>query len=262
MKLKSFCFAIQHLTRITVYKGDFDEAAFGRAAMFFPIVGLLLGLLLWLSKILLDQIFPAPLVAAMLVIIIVVVTGGIHLDGFMDSVDGLFSGRPRERKLEIMRDSRVGAFGVLGLVCLLLLKYNVFLTIAVTTVFQSMILAMVLSRWTMVYVIVGFRYARQEGMGKLNKQYTAKKELFWATVSTILIAGLVSGFVGVFLLLIAWGWGYFIGHRVTSELGGLTGDIYGATAETTEIVVYLTAVILFKYCPTIFTLSCIDYLKA
>ncbi|MFA7467427.1 MAG: adenosylcobinamide-GDP ribazoletransferase, partial [Desulfotomaculaceae bacterium] len=120
--MKSFFFALQHLTRIRLYQGAFDDRAFGRSPVFFPAVGLLLGLLLWLAKVFFDLVFPDPLVAALLVVTMAVLTGGIHLDGFMDTMDGVLSGRPREKKLEIMRDSRVGSHGVVAGIIIVLAK--------------------------------------------------------------------------------------------------------------------------------------------
>ncbi|AGL01343.1 adenosylcobinamide-GDP ribazoletransferase [Desulfoscipio gibsoniae] len=251
--MKTFCFALQHLTRINIYKGDFDEAAFGRAAVFFPLVGLLLGVLLLSAQMLLSYIFPVPLIAGMLVVLMVIMTGGMHLDGFMDTVDGVFSGRPRAMKLDIMRDSRVGAFGVLGLACLLLLKYNVFLTVAIPLIYQAILLASILSRWSMVYAIACFPYARKEGLGTLYNRYTGKRELFWATGSTIIMVALVAWAAGLILLLAAWGWVHLMGSRLTGDLGGLTGDIYGATAETTELLIYLAVIPLYGYCSWLFS---------
>jgi len=251
--LKSFCFALQHLTRINLYKGEFDEAAFGRASLFFPVVGLLLGALLVLAQYILSNLFPAPPTAALLVVVSILLTGGMHLDGFMDTLDGVCSGRPRERKLEIMRDSRVGAFGVLGLVGLLLLKYSAFLALPVALVGQALLLAALISRWSMVYAIACFPYARREGLGTLYHRYTGKRELIWATGSTIIIAALVGWAAGLLLLLAAWGWVHYLCSKLTSELGGLTGDIYGAAAETTEVFIYLAVFPLFSNWPWLFS---------
>ena len=91
----SFCYALQHLSRIQIYKGPFDEQAFGRSSVFFPLVGLILGALLWVSFLGAVLVFPPPVVAALLVLVMVMITGGIHLDGFMDTMDGVFSGRPQ-----------------------------------------------------------------------------------------------------------------------------------------------------------------------
>ncbi len=250
--MTSFYFALQHLTRIRIYKGEFDEEAFGRSPVFFPAVGLILGLLLWMAKLLFEQFFPGPLVAALLVVSMILLTGGIHLDGFMDTMDGAFSGRSRDRKLEIMRDSRVGAFGALALACLLLLKFASFFALPREYAFQAIFMATVVSRWSMVYAIARFPYARPEGLGELVARYTGNRELFAASSCTVLICLLVAGACGLILLLGAWCWVHCFCNRMTMELGGLTGDVYGATGESTELLIYLLSFIVFEYLPVFF----------
>ncbi|KJS11151.1 MAG: hypothetical protein VR67_15540 [Peptococcaceae bacterium BRH_c8a] len=249
--MKSFFFALQHLTRIRLYKGAFDDRAFGRSPVFFPIVGLILGLLLWLAKVFFGFVFPGPLVAALLVVTMAVLTGGIHLDGFMDTMDGVLSGRSREKKLEIMRDSRVGAFGALSLVCLLLLKFTALMTMPGEYFGVAIIMATVISRWAMVYVIAQFPYARREGLGELVAQYTGSRELLIATACTVVICVAAAGLAGLVLLLGAWCWAHLFGRWMTAGLGGVTGDVYGATAELTELWIYLLVFPVFGLLPAV-----------
>ncbi len=252
--MKGFYFALQHLTRIRIYNGEFDRRAFGRSPVFFPAVGLVLAGLVLLAKLLFDMLFPPPLAAACVVIAIVALTGGMHLDGLMDTMDGMCSGRPREIKLAIMKDSRVGAFGILGLACLLLLKFAVFLSMPWEQAVPVILLAMVFSRWAMVYAIARFPYARQEGLGLLYSMYTGKKELLLASACTFVIAAAVAGAAGLVILVLTWAWAYCLGCRVSSHLGGLTGDVYGAVAETTELVVYAVSMPVYEYLPALFHL--------
>lgn len=255
--MKSFYFALQHLTRIKIYKGGFDELAFGRSPVFFPAVGLLLGLLLWLAKLLFDLVFPGPLAAALLVVTMAALTGGVHLDGFMDTLDGVLSGRSRERKLEIMRDSRVGAFGVLGLACLMLLKFAAFMSLPGWYACQTILMAAVLSRWAMTYVVARFPYARREGLGELVARYTGNRELLTASACTVLICLVTAGGAGLILLLGAWGWAHLFGSSMSAGLGGVTGDVYGATAELTELLIYLLAFPVFGMLPAVFRQPCL-----
>ncbi len=187
-----------------------------------------------------EWVFPAPALASLLVVGMVILTGGIHLDGFMDSIDGLFSGRSRERKLEIMRDSRTGAFGVIGVICLLLLKYSVFLGISGQNLIKTLMVVPALSRWGMSLAVVVFPYARPEGLGKIYALYTGKKELVWATVFAAVIAGAILGVLGIFLMALAGAVTCLVGRAITKELGGLTGDTYGFINELLEVLLLLT----------------------
>jgi adenosylcobinamide-GDP ribazoletransferase len=244
--LKSFLFALQHLTRMPSPRVSFDEVSCGRATVFFPVAGALLGAimaaLVWAA----DPYLPNQLQASLLVFILVVLTGGIHLDGYMDSIDGLFSGRPREDKLEIMRDSRVGAFGVAGAICLLLLKFNLFAAIPSIVLIKLLIVVPALSRWNMSFAVVVFPYARREGLGTIYKKYSGAKELIWASIFAAAVAVIVLGIYGAILMFFGAVITYLAGRKITKELGGLTGDIYGFINELSEVVLLLAAIPLLK----------------
>ncbi len=237
--MKSLLFAFYQLTRLPLPAVPFDEVACGRSIAFFPLVGLILGsvlaALVWLA----GWIFPVQVLASLLVVGMVILTGGIHLDGFMDSMDGLFSGRSRERKLEIMRDSRTGAFGVIGVVCLLLLKYTLFLGMSEQVLMRVLLVVPALSRWCMSFAVVAFPYARQEGLGKVFATYAGWKELAGATVIAAAVAGVALGPQGICLMVIGAGVAYLTGRKINNELGGLTGDTYGFVNEFLEVLLLI-----------------------
>jgi adenosylcobinamide-GDP ribazoletransferase len=244
--LKSFLFALQHLTRLPSPRMSFDAASCGKATVFFPVAGALLGAVMAAVVWAVGWYLPIQLQASLLIILMVVLTGGIHLDGFMDSIDGLFSGRQREMKLEIMRDSRVGAFGVVGVVCLLLLKFNLLAGIPSHVLIKLLIVVPALSRWNMSFAVVVFPYARREGLGTIYKEYSGMKELIWATVFAAAIAGTVLGPYGILLLALGAVITYLLGRKITKELGGLTGDIYGLISELSEVMLLLAAYPLLR----------------
>lgn len=184
---------------------------------------------------------PVQLQASLLIVLMVILTGGIHLDGFMDSIDGLFSGRQREKKLEIMRDSRVGAFGVIGAICLLLFKFSLLVGIPAYMLIKLLVVVPAISRWNMTLTIFIFPYARQEGLGAIYKKYCGVRELLLATVLTGAAAGIVLGVYGALLMLMGGLSACLVGKRVSRELGGLTGDIYGLINELSEVLLLLAA---------------------
>jgi adenosylcobinamide-GDP ribazoletransferase len=244
--LKSFLFALQHLTRLPTPRVAFEEASCGRATVFFPVAGALLGAIMAAFVWAAGPYLPPQLQASLLIIILVVLTGGIHLDGFMDSIDGLFSGRPRENKLEIMRDSRVGAFGVIGVICLLLLKFNLFAVIPNFILIKLLIVVPTLSRWNMSFAVVIFPYARREGLGTIYKKHSGIKELIWATIFAAAVAILVLGIYGAILMVLGAVFTYLTGRKTTKELGGLTGDIYGFINELSEVILLFAACLLLN----------------
>jgi len=245
--LKSILLAFYQLTRLPLPNVDFDEKACGRSTLYFPAVGLFLGGLLASLAWGAGFLFPAGIKAALIVVGMVVLTGGMHLDGFMDSVDGLFSGRPRERKLEIMRDSRVGAFGVIGVICLLLLKYNLLLELPDGVLFKVLLVLPAISRWGMAIAVIAFPYARPDGLGKVYAVQSGSRELAGSTIITAVAVALILGLQGAWLVALAAFAAWLAGKKIVKELGGLTGDTYGFINELLEVVLLLAAYPILRW---------------
>src|SRR5260370_31477085 len=154
---------------------------------YFPLVGLLLALLLWLLVLLFGHLIPQLALAALLVVALVILTGGLHLDGLMDTCDGLFGGRTRERKLEIMRDSRVGSFGVLGAACVLLLKFALLASIPVQWLPLALLLILPSARWSMALALRVFPPARPTGLGSAYHRAVTTRRLLITGLIALLI---------------------------------------------------------------------------
>ena len=209
---------------------------------YFPFVGFLLATLLYLVQLLFGLLLPRLAQAAILVVALVVLTGGLHLDGLMDTCDGLFGGRTRERRLEILRDSRVGSFGVLGGVCMLLLKFALFASLQPRVLSLAFFIVLPCSRWTMVLVLRTFPSARPEGLGATFRQSVTLLKLIIAAITALVLAFIVGHGVGVLLWCVVSCIALLIGTWATRLIGGLTGDIYGAIAECSEVVALLLLV--------------------
>src|SRR6266516_337372 len=206
---------------------------------YFPLVGLLLALLLWLLVLILAPLVPQLVLAALLVVMLVVLTGGIHLDGLMDSCDGLFGDSSRERKLEIMRDSRVGSFGVLGAICILLLKFALFASLRVHALPLALLIALPSSRWAMVLALRVFPGARPTGLGAAFHQAVTTERLLLAGTIALAIVLFTGQFIGLIVWLAGTVTTLILGLLITRSLGGLTGDSYGAIEEVAEVVALL-----------------------
>jgi adenosylcobinamide-GDP ribazoletransferase len=236
--LTALLVALQFLTiSPSILKRDFTPRELGRATGFFPLVGLLIGVLLMAANLLLAHIFAAGIRAALVLALWILLSGGLHLDGFLDACDGLLGGFNAESRLEIMRDERIGAFALAGGVLLLLVKYAALITLPVLS--PALWLAPVLGRWGMTAAIYFFPYARPQGLGKAMKDHASHWEVLLASLIA-LASGVVSGNPrGLFACLLAAGIIWLGGHFTLQRIPGLTGDIYGALNELVEAAVLL-----------------------
>ncbi|HVC31245.1 MAG TPA: adenosylcobinamide-GDP ribazoletransferase [Steroidobacteraceae bacterium] len=232
--------AIEFLTPLQLRRGhELDPAAIGRCSAFFPTVGLLLGLVLEGLDRGLSHVLPPAAEDAILVAALVLLSGGLHLDGLADSADGLFGGRTRERRLEIMRDSRIGSFGALALGLVLLLQWSALLGLASPWRTPALLLFPALGRCVMPVVICALPYARPEGLGVLFRRYIWPWPVPVAVASSLVLAVLLFGAGGVILVGAAVLFALLLGMAMAARLGGLTGDTYGALCELTQILVLL-----------------------
>ncbi len=256
-----------------------DQRAISNSRAFFPFVGLLLGLVLVVVEVGSARIFPVYLTAGILLVVMVLATRGLHLDGLMDVCDGLFGGYTKERRLEIMKDPHVGAFGVAAGSMLILLKFAALLslldprfsigasggwtgyaalsTLAASsqpgkvlalllfpTLSRALLLFPTLSRWAMVVCLGAFPYARQQGLGSPFHQGNAKLAALTAALTALAASLILGGFGGLGLLAGVTLLALAAGWIMTRAFGGLTGDCYGAVNEVSEVAVLAGAVAL------------------
>ncbi|MBF1714871.1 MAG: adenosylcobinamide-GDP ribazoletransferase, partial [Selenomonas sp.] len=166
--MHSFLIGLQFLTRIRfVRQTAWTAEDFGRSTRFFPLVGLVLGLCYMLAAwVLIYFLGMRSLTCVLILILPILLTGGIHADGFMDTADGIFSGRERARQLEIMKDSRAGAFGVVSFVMLMFVQFALISDMHPLLFVPALFVMPIIGRLAMVLAIALFPYARPEGVGK------------------------------------------------------------------------------------------------
>ena len=224
------------------------------ARVWFPVVGLLVGLVLagidqlmhWGYPVFTEDFhhFPPLLAAVVLVVVLIVLTRALHLDGFMDSCDGLLGSFERQRRLEIMRDSRVGAFGVTGVASLLLMKLAALVSLPTACRVWVLLLFPCLSRWAMLMVMQLFPYVRRQGIGIAFLQGSGWVQAAIGLLLTVLATVAIAGPFGLVLLVGASATGWLVGAWASKLLGGVTGDVYGAVNEVTEALVLALAAVL------------------
>ena len=244
--MKGLRSAAGFLTILPVAPRKTDEGL-SAAGVWFPAVGLLLGAMLSAIDLLLrpsGRELPPLLVGVVLVGALAVLTRGLHLDGFMDTCDGLLGGYSRERRLEILRDPHVGAFAVVGVVCLLLVKCTALGAIPSESRLWVILFFPCLFRWAMLAVMGLFPYARSEGLGTVFLPGSGRWRLVSGLVVTIVAGVALTGWLGLVLVALAGLVAWAVGAWAVRLLGGVTGDIYGAAGEAVEASTLVLAMIL------------------
>jgi adenosylcobinamide-GDP ribazoletransferase len=233
----SLLVALQFLTVIPVrVTGEVTPRIMGRAMAWFPTVGLMLGATLAVVDLGLRALLPPAVSAALLLALWVMVTGALHLDGLMDCCDGLLAAREPEKRLEIMRDTHVGAFAVAGAACLLLVKFAVLLEMPAGGRLAALVVVPVLSRAAMVYAARAYPYARPgPGLGRLFRDGLTWRAVVAAALTALVAAVLALGWPGLALVGLVWLMTVVIAWWVQRRIPGLTGDVYGAINELTEL---------------------------
>ncbi|MGD0335800.1 MAG: adenosylcobinamide-GDP ribazoletransferase [Candidatus Omnitrophota bacterium] len=235
--MTSLLLAIQFLTVFPLKISDVNERKLANSLIYFPLVGLLIGLILaGLGIVLFDLHFYEFTVAVILVVALTVITGGMHLDGLSDTFDALMSGKNKEKRLEIMRDSHAGVMGVISIVCALLLKAAFIFSLRPQDRPIVLILVCTLSRWSLVEVMFFFPYARSEGKAKIFMNNITFRIFLLATIITLIFAVLIWRVKGLFLFLVAGFTAWLFSKLISRKIGGITGDTLGATIELTEII--------------------------
>ncbi|UNC92489.1 adenosylcobinamide-GDP ribazoletransferase [Candidatus Contubernalis alkaliaceticus] len=244
--MKAFLIAMQFLTRIPVtVKGSIEEDELLKSIYFYPLIGLIIGIILFFINQLVSGVMPSGVIPTVILASLVFLTGGLHMDGFMDTMDALGSGAEKERALEIMKDSRVGAFGVLGAIILLIVKLSFLQNLSIH-VFPDVLLVMpILSRLAVVVSMPMGDYAREGyGLGKVMIDGVGWKQVLVTTAFSLLLVFPVIGFrvfsISAVLILFLFLWNGYLKRKI----GGITGDTLGATIEMADVLV-LTVMLLF-----------------
>lgn len=242
--LSSLVLSIQYFSRIPVpITVRFDEKTIKRSIFFFPLVGWIIGSLVYGFYQLADNFFPTPLLSVLLVSFMYWLTGALHADGWMDVFDGIGSSRDKERMLEIMKDSRVGAMGVAGFVILFAIKVTSLMVLLDSPFIQEvLIFSLLFARWGVLLAVYSFSYARKEGLSKSFKKWLTLPYLLLSVIWLLPVFWLSSHFLLILLttLLFVVASGYFF----TRKFDGLTGDIYGFLIEGGEALLWLVFVVL------------------
>jgi len=243
--MKGFLLLLQFMTRIPTPKMEYEQQKLGKAMKFFPIVGIIIGIILYYSFIVLNQFFDSPEVIAILIILIeIVLTGGLHLDGLADTFDGIFSYRSKKRMLEIMKDSRIGSNGALSLIIYFALKGTLLKEVISIDGSPYFLLVMpVIARFNSTLNCGVAKYARPSGMGKSIVEETTLVSVIISLFITIAFSYYFIGMTGIYALMVVSFLGIYFAKLMERKIGGITGDTLGAVVEMSSIIVLLVGAI-------------------
>lgn len=248
--MKAFLLAWQFLTILPGKKEpkEIDPLLFGSSMAFYPLIGFFLGALIWLIYFLLTKAFPRHLADGLLLILLIILTGALHLDGIADTCDGLALGKTADERLRIMKDHHLGTFGVVGIIGILGIKYLSINALPDWAVMRTLLLSLVLSRWSMVQMTYRAPYARQEGgLGRIFKDTLRKKHMVWATSLSLLLSFFLLRLWGMLIWLVVGMFTLLLQKFMEKKFNGFTGDTLGATNELNEIIVFLLTGALINF---------------
>jgi len=235
--------ALMFFTRIPINLPNFQESDLNDSVQYFPLVGVLVGaiaaLAFWLSQL----VLPVSLAVLISMGVSIYLTGAFHEDGLADAADGLGGGWHKEQVLTIMQDSRIGSYGAVALLMVLLTKFQALTHIGTMLLPMVLIAGHALSRFAGVLVIYTQRYVRAEGKSKPLATHLSRQQLLVASIFGLLPLILFVAYLGQWQLLVsilpvmaAWSW---FSRLLKRRLGGYTGDCLGAMQQITELAFYL-----------------------
>ena len=235
--MRLYIIAMQFLTIIPLpFSVRCDKEDLGRSLAVFPLAGLTIGGLLAGLNWLIASRLPRPLCDALLITLLSAMTGALHLDGLADVCDGIAARGGRERFLEVMKDSRVGAVGVVGLVLGLLLKWQALVAVPAAITWQALLLFPLLARFSQVQTVVSSRNARQDGLGSTFIAGAGAPHLLIAAGLTLVSAWLLLDVKGLVVLTVTYLFTWLAKAWFHRRLGGVTGDVVGCISELNEIL--------------------------
>lgn len=245
-QIRLFFIALQFFTRLPIPSWvGFEASWLQHASRYFPLVGCVVAAIAAAVYFAASLVLPAPVAAVLSTAASIYLTGAFHEDGFADTCDGLGGGMTRERVLEIMKDSRLGAYGAIGVVCMLAAKLSALAMLPPRLAVGALFLAHPLSRLAAASLIWKLEYVRGEGKAKpLAQQMTAREFAIAALTALLpapilLAAGWISATTLLVALLAALLGAIWLGRKLQTRLGGYTGDGLGAVQQLAEVLIYV-----------------------
>ena len=247
--MKTFLLALQFLTAITI-KGDLvaDSRDLVKSASLYPLVGLIIGLILACGHYLFDLLWLPMVADALTVVLLIVVTRALHLDGVGDTLDGVLGSSDRERALEIMKDTRLGTYGTVGIMAVILIKFVALTSIPDFAKWQTLVVFPALSRFSIVQLAWRTSYAREKkGLGGAVAGAVGLRELSVAFFTTLIATFIIMKSLGLICFAVVIIVTFLYRSLFLWKLGGITGDVLGCVNEWNETMILLLISLLARF---------------
>lgn len=238
--LNKALFALRFFTRLPIPGGNNADDDLASTALTFPLVGLVIGGLISIVWAVSAFLLPALPAAGIAITAGILITGALHEDGFSDCADGLGGGFTKEKALEIMRDSRIGAYGAIAMVFTIGLRWSALAELTILGGVTALLIAHMVSRNVIITALATSTYARDKGLGSSVSAGTTIQTLLIASTFTLTISLLIGGLPGFIATLIGTGIAWLFLQYLIKRLSGYTGDGLGAMQQLAEISVFLT----------------------
>jgi adenosylcobinamide-GDP ribazoletransferase len=236
-QLEAFCAAIRFFTRLPVPGGD-DSAMLAKGMRYFPAVGLVVGAEAAIAFGFATFLWPKTLAVLAAMVVAILVTGALHEDGWSDMIDGLGCGGDRDKVLAVMHDSRIGNFGAIGLVLLLLARFLALVELDEMMVPVALVAGHAVSRLCAAGVFHFLDYARSDGKAGPFTDKLGRKDLIFAAVTALLPMLLFPLSYSIPALAFAAVAAFWLWHVLEQRIGGYTGDCLGGVQQLTEVAFY------------------------
>lgn len=246
---EQFIILIQFMTRIPIpLKISYSEKKLGKSIKFFPLVGLIIGLILYFANFLIivylkNIFYNKTIIAIFLIILEILIVGIIHIDGLADTFDGLFSYAKKEKMLEIMKDSRIGTNGTVILILYFITK-TVLISEIITINSKYLIIFPIIARLSTPVNAGLSNYARKSGMSNAIISENGIFEAIFSLALSIILVFYIIDIEGIITIFIAFIFIIIFMLNVRKKIDGITGDTMGACLELTSILVLFLGIVL------------------
>ena len=242
--INAFRMALGFLTVLPVpQRKEWSDLDFGWSAVFYPLVGALIGLCAGGSYRLFSAFFVKPIAAFLCLIVWILLSGGLHWDGLADCMDGFWCSAAPERRLEIMKDSRLGTYGALGVFCALTLKWLCIWNLPANKFLIFFALTGASARWAML-MLIRLPLVNPNGLAAMLRKHCPEQIVLFASPLPILLAILYGIPWGLLYLLVNVLFVFLLGWTAKKKVGGINGDVLGFSIELGEIIILLAAQVL------------------